>query len=100
MGKGATMRTLVKTHQWCAFFFLILPMLMLLSLSGCVDVGRYAAAAKEATKEAKNVEAGILEDAPCLIGLGAWSRMDNPRKRDGVFYLCVPDSDQYGVKLN
>ena len=70
-----------------------------LALAGCVSAEQYAGAAEQAAKDAKDIEAGVLEDAPCLIGLGAWSRMDDPRKRDGVFYLCVPDADQYGVSL-
>lgn len=91
------METRVKTYQFCALLFLLIPALIL--MTGCVDAGRYAAAAEEATKEAKNVEASVLEDAPCLIGLGAWSRMDDPRKRRGVFYLCVKDAEQFGVNI-
>lgn len=68
-------------------------------LAGCSNAGRYAAAAEEATKEAKDVEAAILEDAPCLIGLGAWGRMADMRKRNAAFLLCVSDAENYGVKL-
>lgn len=91
------METTMSNTNLCAFLFLILPVVIL--MSGCVSAEQYAGAAEQAAKDAKNLEAGVLEDAPCLIGLGAWSRMDDVRKRRGVFYLCVPDADQYGVVL-
>lgn len=94
---GRPMETNMSTARFFAILILLLPAVLI--MSGCVDAGRYAAAAEQATKDAKNVEAAVLEDAPCLIGLGAWSRMPDPRKRGGVFYLCVPDADNYGVSL-
>jgi hypothetical protein len=50
-------------------------------------------------KEAGDKSAETLQDAPCLIGLGPWSRMDDRRKRIGAFYLCVPDAEDFGVRL-
>ena len=89
----------MTTQQFLAYSSLIALLLATLALAGCANSQRYAAAAEEATKQAKDTEASILEEAPCLIGLGAWSRMTDPRKRDGVFYLCVPDAADYGVEL-
>ncbi len=68
-------------------------------LVGCVNADYYAAVAEEATKKGKDTEAGILEDAPCLIGLGAWSRMEEDRKRQAVFLLCVPDAARFGLTM-
>ena len=70
-----------------------------LLLSGCSSAEYYAGAAETAAKQAKDIEAGALEDAPCLIGLGAWSRMEDFRKRLGAFYLCVPDAARFGVDV-
>lgn len=87
----------MTTRQFLAFCFLIAPAVLL--LAGCARSNEVAAAAKEATKEAKDTSASVLQDAPCLIGLGAWSRIEDPRKRNGVFYLCVPDAADYGVDI-
>ena len=70
-----------------------------LLLAGCGQAGYYEAVAEESIKNAKDIEAAALEDAPCLIGLGAWSRMNDARKRDFVFGLCVPDAGDYGVSI-
>ena len=96
-GRAQTMEKIVSTIQFCALFILLLPALFL--MSACVSAEQYAGAAEQAAKDAKDIEAGVLEDAPCLIGLGAWSRMDDIRKRRGVFYLCVPDAEQWGVRI-
>lgn len=93
------METKVSNSQFCALLFLVTPLVLLLALGGCVSAAQYETAVEQAAKDAKDIEASALEDAPCLIGLGAWSRMDDVRKRKGVFYLCVPDADQYGVEL-
>ena len=76
--------------------FLLLALLTV----GCARAQDAATLAEEKTKQAKDIEAQVLENAPCLIGLGAWSRMQDPKKRDGVFYLCVSDAERYGVSLS
>ncbi len=78
--------------------FLIL-MCGLLALGGCARTKDAQTLAVEKTKEAKDIEASTLQDAPCLIGLGAWSRMDDFDKRTATFALCVPDSERFGVGL-
>ena len=77
----------------------ILAIVVLVFLAGCTRAQDAATLAEERTKQAKDIEAGVLEDAPCLIGLGAWGRMTDPRKRHGIFYTCVPDAERYGVGL-
>ena len=78
----------------------IIAVLVIAGLLGaCTRAGPAAEAAKERTKEAKDISAGLLSEAPCLIGLGAWSRMDDKRLRDGIFYTCVSDAERYGVTL-
>ena len=69
-------------------------------VASCSQVSSTQAAAEKAAKDAKDIEAATLEDAPCLIGLGAWSRMEDLRKRNGVFYTCVSDAERYGVSIN
>jgi hypothetical protein len=76
-----------------------LVLLGALVLAGCAQGRYYEAVSEEAVKEAKNIEAAALEDAPCLIGLGAWSRMPDERKRLGVFALCVSDAARFGIRL-
>ena len=78
---------------------MIRAIFILLLIGGCTSAQNAATLAEERAKQAKDIEAGVLEDAPCLVGLGAWSRMEDPRKRDGIFYTCVPDADRYGVDL-
>ena len=69
------------------------------ALSGCGRARYYEAVSEAAVKDAKDIEAAALEDAPCLIGLGAWSRMPELRVRNAVFALCVPDSQNFGVVI-
>ena len=77
----------------------LIPVLFALILAGCTQAGYYEAVAEKATKDAGDIAASALEDAPCLIGLGPWSRMDDWRKRIGAFYLCVPDAERFGVTI-
>ena len=76
-----------------------LALILMLALMGCTQARYYETVAEEATKEAKDIEAMALEDAACLIGLGAWSRMSDYRKRIGAFYLCVPDAERFGITI-
>lgn len=62
----------------------------LLLLGACATAG---------VKDVGDLSAEALQDAPCLIGLGPWSRMDDRRKRVGVFYLCVADAEEFGIRL-
>ena len=78
---------------------MIRALFILLLIGGCTSAQNAATLAEERTRQAKDIEASVLEDASCLIGLGAWSRMEDPRKRNGIFYTCVPDAPSYGVDL-
>ena len=71
-----------------------------LALAGCAQGRYYEAVTETAVKQAKDIEAAALEDAPCLIGLGAWSRMPDFNKRLGSFALCVPDASRFGVVIS
>lgn len=73
--------------------------LLVFLLAGCTQAEDAATLAEEKTKRAKDIEAGILENAPCLIGLGAWDRMPDLQRRKAVFLLCVNDAGQFGIKL-
>ena len=77
----------------------ITVILLGLLLASCTQAGYYEAVAEKATKDAGDIAASALEDAPCLIGLGPWSRMEDWRKRVGAFYLCVPDAERFGVTI-
>lgn len=68
-------------------------------LGGCVSAREYAAAAEEAGREANDISAGLLEEGPCLIRLGAWGRMTDEDKRLGAFVACVPDHERFGVAI-
>lgn len=78
---------------------LIMVFTLLALAAGCTEARYYEKVSEEAVKEAKDIEAAALEDAPCLIGLGAWGRMNDLRKRKATFLLCVSDADQFGVTL-
>lgn len=66
-------------------------------MTACETSSYYKAVATEATKEAKDLEAEIVQDIDCLQGLGAWARTEDTRKRIGSFIKCVPDHRQFGI---
>ena len=57
-------------------------------LSGCTQARVYQGAIHEAAEEAKNLEAETLTAAPCLIGLGAFFRLDNENHKRALVLLC------------
>lgn len=70
-----------------------------LTAGGCISAEEYAAAAEAAGREANDISAGLLEEGPCLIRLGAWGRMTDEDKRLGAFVACVPDHERFGVDI-
>ena len=63
-------------------------MLFALALGGCSAARGYIAVGEEATKSAKDIEAGLAIQAPCLAGLGAGGRMWSFREQQIVAELC------------
>ena len=67
--------------------------LLALALPACTQARVYQGAIHEAAKEAKNLEAETLTAAPCLIGLGAFFRLDNENHKKGLVLLCGNGAD-------
>ena len=68
-------------------------MLVVIVLTGCGQARMYQGAITEAAREAKNLEAETLTAAPCLIGLGAFFRLDNEDHKRGLVLLCGKGAD-------
>ena len=64
-----------------------------LILTSCAQARMYQGAITEAAREAKNLEAETLTAAPCLIGLGAFFRLDNENHKKGLVLLCGNGGD-------
>lgn len=81
----------MEAKNFFALAILILPLLLILSACANRAAG-YATTIEQEVKASNDVAASLLEDAPCAMSLGAWARMEDQRKREAVFKLCVPDA--------
>ena len=59
-----------------------------LVLAACESLGPAVGSATEKIKGAKDVEARVLIDSTCAMGVGAWTRLDNPDEQEGVMMIC------------
>ena len=62
--------------------------LLCLWLGACGQTRYYKDVSETAIKEAKNIEAETLVAVPCLIGLGAFFRLDDENQKKALVLLC------------
>ena len=48
----------------------------------------------EEARAAKDIEARVLIDSACLMGIGAWNRLTNPNEQVGAMLLCGGQSNE------
>lgn len=79
--------------------FVSMIAITMMAMGGCAEARYYQAAIHEAAAEAKNLEAETLAAAPCLIGLGAFFRIDDMDVRRGLVLLCGSGQEIPGAEL-
>ena len=66
----------------------------LLLLSGCAEVAAGLEGGTEKARTAKDLEARVLIDSTCAMGIGAWNRLKNPNEQVGAMLLCGGQSNE------
>lgn len=65
---------------------------LILFLSGCAaQIGATGAAVVTEGRALKDGEAEALIHSTCLMGIGAWARLNNPNQQVGAMLLCGGD---------